>query len=142
HSAPLSVCAGGDFVFCGAPVPESGVGFAACDINGRKLWGIHSFSAWSAGRGMASDGKTVFVQHGGFGAYGSKDEGADRVWAVDIATHKWKSIFVAQNNEQRRRGASAIAARDGKFVLAVNAIDNYLANSCGWDVVDMARCKP
>lgn len=142
HSAPLSVCAAGDFVFCGAPVPESGVGFAACDISGRKLWGIHSFSAWSAGRGMATDGKTVFVQHGGFGAYGSKDEGADRVWAVDIATHKWKSIFVAQNNEQRQRGVSAIAARDGKIVLAVNAIDNYLANSCGWDVVDMAHCKP
>ncbi len=142
HSPPRGGCAADDFLFFGAPCPESGVGFAACDLTGRKLWGIHSFAAWSAGESMATDGKTVFVQQTGAGHYGSADEGADRVWGVDIATRKWRTVLVAQNTEQRRRGIKGMAARDGKLYLAINAVDNWLANACGWAAIDVANCRP
>ncbi len=142
HSPPRGACAADDFVFFGAPVPESGVGFAACDLTGRKLWGIHSFAAWSAGHGMATDGRTVFVQHGGSGHYGAADEGADRVWGVDIASHAWRTVLVAQQSERRRRGITGMAARDGKLVLAVHAAEDGMANACGWEAVDVAQSRP
>lgn len=142
HSPPKGGCAGGDFVFFGAPCPESGVGFVCCDLTGRKLWGIHSFAAWSGGESMATDGKTVFVQQRGAGHYGAADEGADRIWGVDIASHQWRSVMVAQNTEKRRRGISGMAARDGKVYLAINAVDNWLDNACGWEAVDLDNCRP
>lgn len=142
HSPPRGGCAADDMLFFGAPCPESGVGFAACDLSGRKLWGIHSFAAWSAGESMATDGKTVFVQQTGAGHYGSADEGADRVWGVDIVTRKSRTVLVAQNTEQRRRGIKGMAAREGKLYLAINAVDNWLANACGWDAIDLANCHP
>ncbi len=142
HSPPRGGCAADDYLFFGAPCPESGVGFVCCDLTGRKLWGIHSFAAWSAGNSMATDGKTVFVQHVGAGHYGSADEGADRVWGVDIATHQWRTVLVAQNTEQRRRGITGMAAREGKLVLAINAVDNWLGNACGWAAVDLVQSRP
>jgi len=142
HSPPRGGCAAEDFLFFGAPCPESGVGFVCCDLTGKKLWGIHSFAAWSAGNSMATDGRTVFVQHPGAGHYGSADEGADRVWAVDIATRKWRTLLVAQNTEKRRRGIGGMAARDGKVYLAVNAVDNWLDKACGWEAIDLANCRP
>jgi hypothetical protein len=126
HSPPRSVCAADDLLFFGAPCPESGVGFAACDLTGRKLWGIHSFAAWSAGTRMATDGRTVFVEQVGAGHYGSKDEGADRVWAVDIATRSHRHLLTAQPSDNRLRGISAMAAREGKLYLAINATENWL----------------
>ena len=142
HSPPRGGCAADDFLFFGAPCPESGVGFAACDLTGRKLWGIHSFAAWSAGESMATDGKTVFVQQRGAGHYGAADEGADRIWGVDIATHQWRSVLVAQNTEKRRRGISGMAAREGKVYLSINAVDNWLDNACGWEAIDLDNCRP
>jgi hypothetical protein len=142
HTPPCGACAAGDFVFFGAPVPESGVGFAACDLTGRKLWGIHSFAAWSAGRHMATDGRNVFVEHAGSGHYGAQDEGADRIWSVDIATREWKSLVLAQESATRRRGARGLAARDGVVALSVDAGPSLLAGACGWESVDIAHCDP
>ncbi len=142
HTPPSGGCASDDNLFFGAPVPESGVGFVCCDLSGKKLWGIHSFSAWSAGTMMATDGKTVFVEHPGAGHYGAADEGADRVWGVDIASHQSRTVLIAQNTEQRRRGISGIAARNGKVVLAINAVDNWIDNACGWAAVDITQCRP
>ncbi len=142
HAPPRTVCTAGEHLFVGAPTAESGVGFAACDLSGRKLWGIHSFAAWSGGTGMATDGTTVFVEHVGSGHYGAGDTGADRVWAVDIASRKWRTLLTAQQSERRRRGIAAMAARDGKLVLAINAVDNWLGNATGWADVDLANCRP
>lgn len=142
HSPPRGGCAADEYLFFGAPCPESGVGFVCCDLTGKKLWGIHSFAAWSAGNSMATDGKTVFVQQPGAGHYGAADEGADRVWAVDIATRKSRSLLVAPATEKRRRGISGMAARDGKVYLAIHAVDNWLDNASGWEPVDLAKCRP
>ncbi|MFM7292526.1 MAG: hypothetical protein ACKO6B_15055 [Planctomycetia bacterium] len=142
HSAPLTACTAGDHLFFGSPVPESGVGFAACDLTGKKLWGIHSFDAWSAGTSMATDGTTVFVEHAGAGHYGSADAGADRVWGVNIADHAIRRVMMATSTSERLRGIRGMAARDGKLVLAISATENRLGTSCDWSAVDLAHCRP
>ena len=142
HSAPMSACTAGDHLFFGSPVPESGVGFAACDLTGKKLWGIHSFDAWSAGTSMATDGTTVFVEHAGAGHYGSADAGADRVWGVNIADHAVRRVMMATSTSERLRGIRGMAARDGKLVLAISATENRLGNACDWATVDLAHCRP
>ena len=142
HSAPMSACTAGDHLFFGSPVPESGVGFAACDLTGKKLWGIHSFDAWSAGTSMATDGTTVFVEHAGAGHYGSADAGADRVWGVNIADHTVRRVMMATATSERLRGIRGMAARDGKLVLVISAIENRLGTACDWSAVDLAHCRP
>jgi hypothetical protein len=142
HSAPMSACTAGDHLFFGSPVPESGVGFAACDLTGKKLWGIHSFDAWSAGTSMATDGTTVFVEHAGAGHYGSADAGADRVWGVNIADHAVRRVMMATATPDRLRGIRGMAARDGRLVLAISATENWLGNACDWSAVDLAHCRP
>lgn len=142
HSAPMSACTFGDHLFFGSPVPESGVGFAACDLTGKKLWGIHSFDAWSAGTSMATDGTTVFVEHAGSGYYGSADAGADRVWGVNVADHAFRRVMMATSTPERLRGSRGMAARDGRFVLAISATENRLGTACDWSAVDLAHCRP
>jgi hypothetical protein len=142
HSAPMSACTAGDHLFFGSPVPESGVGFAACDLTGKKLWGIHSFDAWSAGTSMATDGTTVFVEHAGAGHYGSADAGADRVWGVNIADHAVRRVMMATSTSERLRGIRGMAARDGKLVLAISATENRLGTACDWSAIDLAHCRP
>ncbi len=139
HSPPFGGCSGGDYNFFCAPVPESGIGFAACDLSGKKLWGITSFGAWTGGNRLASDGRKVYVE--AFGWHDS-DAGADRVWEVDIATQKVKEIFRAKSNERRVRGCKGIATRDGKVYLAINARAKWIANAAGVDAVDINRCVP
>ena len=134
HSAPMSACTAGDHLFFGSPVPESGVGFAACDLTGKKLWGIHSFDAWSAGTSMATDGTTVFVEHA--------DAGADRVWGVNIADHAVRRVMMATSTSERLRGIRGMAARDGRLVLAISATENRLGTACDWATVDLAHCRP
>lgn len=142
HTPPRAVCTSGEWVFFGAPTAESGVSFAACDLTGRKHWGIHSFAAWSGVRTMAADETTVFVEHLGQGHYGAADAGADRVWAIDIAGRQWRPLLVEPPTERRLRGISAMAARAGRLVLAVNAPDNWLDHAAGWADVDIEQCRP
>jgi len=139
HSPPRGVCAGGDYTFFCAPVPESGVGFAACDINGKKLWGIHSFGAWTGGHRVVSDGKKVYVE--AFGWHG-EDAGADRVWEVDAENHKVTEVFRARTDERRVRGCEGIALHDGKVFLSINAKQKWLTNAVGMGAIDINRCLP
>lgn len=142
HSPPRSVATVGDYVFLGAPTPEHGVGFAAVDLDGRKRWGIHSFAPFSGGTGLATDGTTVFVEHMGRGLYGATDEGADRIWAVDIASQRHSRLLTAPQTERRLRGIANMAARDGKLFLAVNATENWLGNAAGWSDVSIEDSLP
>jgi len=139
HSPPRGGCVGGDYTFFCAPVPESGVGFAACDLNGRKLWGIHSFGAWTGGHRLASDGKKVYVE--AFGWHG-EDAGADRVWEVDIETHEITEVLRAKTDERRVRGCEGLAVRDGKVYLAINAKQKWLTNAAGLGAIDINHCRP
>ncbi len=139
HSPPFGGCAGGDYVFFTGPTPESGIGFAACDLSGKKLWGIPRFGAWTGGNRVASDGTTVYVES--FGWHDS-DAGADRVWAVDIATQEVTEILRAKSDERRARGCKGIATRDGKVYLAINAKEKWITNAAGLAAVDIDRCIP
>ena len=139
HSPPYGVCARGDFVFVGAPCPEAGVGFAACDISGRKLWGIHSFGPFGGARRMATDGKTVYVENMGI-AY--NDVAVEHVWGVDIATHKFQDVINRKDSESRKTGISGIAADDGRLYVAVHAPERWLAGAAGEEDVDIVNCLP
>ena len=139
HTPPISACTAGEHLFFGSPVPESGVGFAACDLSGRKRWGIHSFSAWSGGNRLATDGTTVFVEQEDWQAGPGV---ADRVWAVDIASQKSRPLYQAKATPDRLRGARGIAARDGRVVLAITGRENRLGNACDAAAVDIANCLP
>jgi len=139
HSPPFGVCAGGDYTFFTAPTPESGVGFAVCDLSGRKLWGIPGFAAWTGGNRVASDGSKVYVES--YGWYGD-DAGADRVWEVDIESHQVKRVFSAKSDERRARGCKGLAMRDGKVYLSINAPQKWLANAVGVAAVDTEHCQP
>jgi len=160
HTPPYGVATVGDWVFFGAPCAESGVSFIACDLKGRKRWGIHSFAAWSGPRLMAADsataglpsrvpsgtggqaargtGGTVYVENPGWG----DDEDIDRVWGVDIETHEVRQVVRASGTETRKRGARGMAARDGKLYLSIAGDANYLANAAGPATVDIENCQP
>ncbi|MCY3024623.1 MAG: hypothetical protein NTW87_37095 [Planctomycetota bacterium] len=146
HSSPFGGCAsagtgtaGGERLYFGATCPESGVGFVACELSGRKLWGIHSFDAWSGAKHMAADGNTIYVENN-WGGGGLED--IDRVWAVDGEKQTYRTLLKADGNEKRRRGISGLAARDGKLYLAINARENWLANAANAAAVDTGKCIP
>ncbi|HEY3322827.1 MAG TPA: hypothetical protein VGP72_20400 [Planctomycetota bacterium] len=139
HSPPFGGCAAGDRMYFGATCPESGVGFVACDLSGRKLWGIHSFDAWSGAKHMTADGNTIYVENN-WGGGGMED--IDRVWAVDAEKQTYRTLLKADGNENRRRGISGMAARGGKLYLAIRAKENWLATAANAAAVDVATCIP
>ncbi|HUU69615.1 MAG TPA: hypothetical protein VM186_08825, partial [Planctomycetota bacterium] len=67
HTPPDACCTAGDRVWLGSPCAESGVSTIECDLTGKKLWGHHSFAAWTGPQHMATDGKTVFVASSAWG---------------------------------------------------------------------------
>lgn len=142
HAPPYGACTLGDLVFLNAPTCESGVGFIACDLSGRKQWAISAFDSWTSGQRICTDGTTVFVEQMGWGAYGAADEGADRIWAVDPATRTSRKLLSLRDDARRKRGIAGFAARAGKVYAAINATPNWLANPAGMEVVDIARCLP
>src|SRR5207244_3953248 len=136
HSPPVSVCTAGDRVYLGATVAESGVSFIECDLAGQKLWAHHSFAAWTGPRYLASDGKTVFVGAQVLG------ETPDTVWGVDIATKQVRQVLSVEPTSQRNRGMKGLVVRDGKLVMSVEAVDNWLVNAAAAEDVDLAACYP
>ena len=92
HTSNLSGTAGGDYVFFGAPVAESGVSMICCDLTGRKLWAIPSFAGFTGAYHAAAtpDGKTVYVSAPGGNM--QLDPRAEVVWSVDVESHSFKEI--------------------------------------------------
>jgi hypothetical protein len=136
HSPPASVCTAGDRVYLGATVAESGVSFIECDLAGKKLWGHHSFAAWTGPRYLASDGKTVFVGAQVLG------ETPDTVWGVDIATKQVRTVVSVPPTSERNRGMKGLAVRGHELVMSVEAPDNWLVNAAAAEDVDLAACYP
>ena len=139
HSPPYGVCAGGGHVFVGASCPEAGVGFAALNVSGRKLWGIHSFGPFSGARRMATDGRKVYVENMGI-AY--DDVGFEHVWSVDVRTHEVKELICRKTNERRAVGVSGMAAAAGRLYLSICAKENSFLAAAGEEAVDILNCLP
>lgn len=142
HTSNLSGTAGGDFVFFGAPVAESGVSMICCDLTGRKLWAIPSFAGFTGAYHAAAtaDGKTVYVSAPG--ANMQLDPRAEVVWAVDVESHKFKEVARLFPTSSRQRGIKSMAAHDGKLFIAVGAEEDWFAAAAGPDDVDIERCVP
>ncbi len=62
HTAPQAVAAAGDYVALATPMGEAGKHLIGCDLNGRRLWGLHNRVAFDGGQiSLATDGKTLWV---------------------------------------------------------------------------------
>jgi hypothetical protein len=136
HSPPVSGCAAGDKVYLGSYVAESGVSLIECDLKGQKLWGHHSFAAWTGPQFLASDGKEAFV---GANILNTSNES---VWAVDMKTHAVRHPLSLVPTSIRPRGMRGLAAHDGKIYIACQGVESYLAAAAGADDVDIAKCLP
>ncbi|NQT89529.1 hypothetical protein HQ560_22360, partial [bacterium] len=139
HTPNFGVCTAGDWVYFGAPCAESGQSFIACDLEGRKQWGIHSFAAWTGPKRMAANRTTVFIENQ---AWQGSDGGMDRVWAIDAATHKVKAFFQRGHSERRRRGIAGMAADEKRVYLAIRGTVAWLSNAVGVGDIDLDRCVP
>ncbi|MCE9603294.1 MAG: hypothetical protein K8U03_00150 [Planctomycetia bacterium] len=136
HSPPVSGCAAGDRVYLGSYVAESGVSLIECDLKGQKLWGHHSFAAWTGPQFLASDGKEVFV-----GA-NILDTSNESVWAVDMTTKEVRRPLSLVPTSTRPRGMRGLAVHDGKIYIACQGVESYLTNAASADDVDVAKCVP
>jgi hypothetical protein len=143
HTAPRAACVAGDKVFLGAPVAESGVSLIECDLEGRKLWGHHSFAGFTGCWMLASDGKTVFNTMSATNfAKAGLDKRTEAVWAVDLATRKVSTVAMLEPTAERKRGIQGFAARDNKVYLAINSPEDWLNNAAAAADVDVQNCLP
>jgi len=144
HTPPRAACTTGDRVFLGSPVAESGVSLIECDLEGRKLWGHHSFEGFTGCEMLATDGRTLFntMTATNFAARAGIDKTTDAIWAVDLETRKVRTLAMLQPTAERKRGIQGFAARDNKVYLAIHAPDNWLNNAVAAVDVDPVNCLP
>ena len=137
HTPPRAVCTFGDRVYFGATCAESGVSFIECDLTGKKLWGYHSFAAWTGPQYLTTDGRNVYVAAGG--------GDTDNLWAVDIESKKVSNVASYRATSLRQRGVRGIAATPaspGKLYVSVDGGSAWLANAAGGADVDIEACTP
>ncbi|MCL2701232.1 MAG: hypothetical protein FWE88_06015 [Phycisphaerae bacterium] len=144
HSPNRSGAASGDFVFFGAPVAESGVSMAVCDLTGKKLWAVPSFAGFTGAYVLAADSKTVFVLADAENVAEQYriDATSELLWAVDIASREVRDLARLEPSNTRKRGATGMAAADNKLFIAVGAEDDWLATSASPSDVDIEKCFP
>jgi len=136
HSPPRPVCAVGDRVYIGATCAESGVALIECDLQGRKLWGHHNFTAWTGPSWLASDGTSLFV-----GAPLSSHT-LEAIWQVDLQTKQTSTFLQAPSTTQRKRGMRGLAAGGGRLYVSVSAPAGWLDGAASGDDVDIDNCLP
>lgn len=136
HTPPVGVCTAGDRVYLSAYVAESGVSFIECDLTGRKLWGHHSFAAWTGPRYLASNGETVFV-----GAQ-ILNTTTDAVWGVDIASKEVTQVLSLTPTATRKRGMQGMASKGDRLAISIQARENWLANAAAAEDVDPDASLP
>lgn len=142
HTPPRAVCAvGTDRVFLSSQTAESGVAVIECDLDGRKLWGHHNIIAWTGPAFLASDGNAVYSMPQSLGHPALKGQ-TDYVWRFALPDKKLDTPFELTGTAMRRRGASGLAARDGKLYIAVNAGEDWLENAFPASEVDLDQCEP
>lgn len=136
HTPPIAGCALGERVYLGSLVAESGISLIECDLDGRKLWGHHSFASWTGPRYLAGDGQTVYV-----GATVTNTNN-DVVWAVDTTTKKVREVVSLKPSASRQRGLQGLAAHDGKLYLSVRAGQSWLEGAAVAEDVDAVNSVP
>ena len=144
HTPPMAVCTAGDRVWLGSPVAESGVSLIECDLEGKKLWGHHSFAAFTGVWFLATDAKSLFVaaqSTNAAGAWGI-DPSSECIWAFDIASKELRDVARLMPTNVRKRGMQGMAAKDGKLYLSINADPSWLTNAARAADVDIVSCLP
>ena len=125
HAAPIDVMAMGDKMFISALMAESGNGILACDLDGKKFWGVDRFGGpqgLSYAGYLAQTGGKVYTAGTGWGAYIGITE-------IDPNTFASRGTFIrldfgngdaAPGGGWGSEGLSGMAARDGKLYLTFN----------------------
>ncbi len=143
HTPPHAACTAGDRVFLGAPVAESGVSLVECDLEGRKLWGHHSFAGFTGCFMLASDGKTVFNTMNAANSAGpGLDKNSEMIWAVDLETRAVRTVATLQPTAERKRGIQGFAAHDNKVYMAIHSPGGWLDNAAAATDVDSQNSLP
>ena len=144
HTPPRAVCTWGDRVWLGSPVAESGVSLIECDLDGNKVWGHHSFAAFTGVWHLATDGKDLFIGAEATNAAGSwnVDANTDCVWAFDVATKALRDVGRFTPTNERQRGLQGMTARDGKLYMSINGTVSWMANAAQSADVDILNSVP
>jgi len=144
HTPPKTVAVSGNRVFFGAPTAESGVSTIECDLEGRKLWGHHSYAAWTGPEQMAADNENFYIASNARGimAYETIDPSTEIIWQVNIATKEVSELIRLQPTSKRKRGLQSLAAGGGKVYLSINADARWLVNAARTGDVDQDNCLP
>jgi len=144
HTSNSGAAAGGEYVFFGAPVAESGVSMAMCDLSGKKLWAVPGFAGFTGAQFLAADKQTVFVLSDAAICGGAMhiDPTSELVWAVDIGERKVRDLARLEPSNTRKRGTTGMAAFDNKLFIAVGGLDDWFATSASPSDVDIEKCFP
>ncbi|HYG76014.1 MAG TPA: hypothetical protein VEK08_13500 [Planctomycetota bacterium] len=137
HTPPACVTVAGERVYLGSVVAESGISLIECDLSGKKLWGHHSFAAWTGARFLAATKDTVFAACNIIGTT------TDGVWAIDQKTKEVRDFLKVAPSSTRKRGMRGIAAFGERLYISINAQESALnVNAATPDEVDYANCTP
>ena len=141
HTPPRAVAAGADRVFLSSQTCESGVAVIECDLDGRKHWGYGNIIAWTGPAFLAADGTALYGMPQSKGHSVLQGQ-TDYVWRFTQPDKKLDTPFQLSATATRRRGASGLAARDGKLYVAVNAGEDWMENAFPATDVDQDHCEP
>jgi len=144
HTSNSSGTASGQYVFFSAPVAESGVSMAMCDLTGKKLWAVPGFAGFTGAQFLAADSKTVYALSDAAICGGAMhiDLASELVWAVDIAKREVRPLSRLEPSNTRKRGTRGMVAFDNKLYIAVGAEDDWFATSASPSDVDIEKCFP
>jgi hypothetical protein len=123
-------------IYFGAGCAESGQALAECNLQGAKEWGHHNFVAWTGPSFLSFGEGTLFA------ASRAHWNLTDHVWTVNAANKAEKTLLAIKSTNQRLRGISGMAYRDGKLYLAIDARADWMSNAGDGSDVEIDHCLP
>jgi hypothetical protein len=135
HSPPRSVAAGGDYLYLGSKLSESGEALIACDLNGRRLWGHANFVSWTGPAFLTANSKEAFVilPHRGE---------SENIYTIKHDGFTKNTWLVRNDTSERRLGVSGATCDDDKLYLTINANPDRFANAVMPNNVDFENSTP
>ncbi len=129
HAPITSGTACGDRLYFGAPGVEGGVSLIECNLQGRKLWGKHSFGPFSGVGRLTADDRHVYIQE------------RDALHRLDPQTHRIERL-TALSSVERQGAVVGFAAHQGQVAISLTSPVPWLENATRPEVVDLEHCIP
>ena len=129
HAPITSGATCGDRLYFGSPGVEGGVSLIECNLEGRKLWGKHSFAPFSGVGRLTADNRYVYIYE------------RDFLHRLDPQTHQIQQL-TALSSVERQGTVVGFAAHDGKVAISLTSPVPWLENATRAEVVDLEHCLP